>query len=79
MRPLRLDRIVERNVRLVRGVGEQREVRLGRLRLHRRREIAGVAGMEGGAVERLVDQGGARAELVGVDELIQLIEANARS
>jgi hypothetical protein len=33
--------------------------------------------VEGGAVERLVDQRGARAELVGVDELVQLIETEA--
>ena len=76
MRALREHRIVIGNSRLVRGVGEQREVRLRRLRLHRRGEIAGVAGVEGRSVERLVHQRGARAELVGIDELIQLIEAN---
>ena len=52
---------------------------IGRRCLHqlRRREVAGIAGMEGGAVVRLVGKLNARAELVGVDKLPHLVEAQA--
>ena len=43
--------------------------------LHRRREVARVAGVERRARGRLVDHAGARAELVGIGVLIHLIEA----
>ena len=45
--------------------------------LRRRREVAGIAGMDRRARNGLVFQADARAELVGVDELIHLIEADA--
>ena len=46
-------------------------------RLRRRREIARIAGVQRRAVERLVDDVDARAELVGVDILPHLVEAQA--
>ena len=61
VRAFRLDRIGDGLVGLISGAGEQRDVGLRRLRLIGRREIPRIAGMESRALERLIDQGGARA------------------
>ena len=54
---------------------EQGDIRRSGLDQYRRREVARVAGVEGRVVERLVGEADARAELVGVDELPHLVEA----
>ena len=56
------------------GVLHQRQIDRGSQNLRRRREVSRVAGVERGAVKRLPGQAEARAELVGVDILIHLVE-----
>ena len=57
----------------------KRDVGGRRLDQHRRREVARIAGMEGGEFERLVGEAGARAELIGIDILPHLVEAQRRN
>ncbi len=78
IRPFRPHRTVFVDHRLLRRVVEQGKVGWHGLRLVGRREIARIAGMNACALNRLVDQRGARAELVRGNELIQLIEAQTR-
>ena len=68
MRAFRRHRIVERHRRLVGRVVEQREIGGGRLRLHRRREIARIARVNAGPFDWRVND---------AKELIKLVEAQA--
>ena len=77
MRALRQHRAVLGHFGRSGRIREQRDVGWCGDRLHRRGEIAGVAGVKRGAGERLVDEADARAELVGIDELEHLVEAQA--
>src|SRR5262245_16879059 len=62
--------------RLLRCVVEERKVGGSRYHLFRRRKIACIAEVQAGAGEGLIDEVGARAELVGIDVLVHLIEAD---
>ena len=71
---LRQHRIVGGDGGLLRRVLHQREIGRRSQHLRRRREVSRIAGVEGGAVVRLPGQADARAELVGIDILIHLVE-----
>src|SRR6202158_4668260 len=73
--PLRPHRIVPQQSGLLRCALPQRQIGRGGHHLRRRREGSRVAGMERGAIERHPGQADTRAELVGVDILIHLVEA----
>ena len=75
VRPLRQHRIVRRNGRLLRRVLHQREIDRRRQHLLWRGEVARIAGVEGGSLERFPGQTDARAQLVGADVLLHLVEA----
>src|SRR6266700_2850342 len=77
MRALRQHRAILGHFGRSGRIREQRDVGRRGDRLHRRGEIAGVAGVKRRAGERLVDETDARAELVGIDELDHLVEAQA--
>ena len=77
MRALRQHRIGAAAGRCAGRAIEQRDIGRRRLDQHRRREIPRVAGMEGSELERLVGKAGARAELIGIDILPHLVEAQA--
>ena len=78
----RQHRTVERHLGSLRVCGNgggrnQREIGRRRNHLLRRREVSRIAGVEGGAVVRLPGQAEARAQLVGIDILIHLVEAQS--
>ncbi len=77
VRSLRQHRIVLVDRRLLGGAVHQREIGRRRQHLRRRREVARVAGVEGGAVERLVGDADPRRELVGVGVGIHLVETKS--
>ena len=77
MRPLWQHRTALQGLRLQGCVEKQKRVGRAGEGLRRRREIARVAGVDLGPVPRRIDHVHARAELVGVDELPHLIEAEA--
>ena len=74
---LRQYRAVGVDGRLLRGALYQRQIGGGGEHQRRRREVSRIAGVESGVLERLVGQADARAELVGGDILIHLIETQA--
>ena len=78
VRALRQDRALQGRVGGRRGAEERGDVDGRRDRLLWRREVARVAGVERRGVGRLVDEVDARAELVGVDVLPHLVEAQTR-
>ena len=78
VRPLRQNRIVGGNGRLLRRVLRQRQIGRGSDHLRWRREVSRIAGVERGSLVWLPGQADARAELVGIDILIHLVEPQSR-